>query len=346
MSIQTKELDVNLLEAEFYEKPFYFSYSSLNKLLTAPPLFYKEYILKEREEKHHKYLLEGSLIHYLILENQDFDNKFLVTPDSLPSENSIQVIEHVFKRYLEDDDETLELKDYPKEILEKLEEMDLHQSLKDTKDGLGDDKRIAKIVEPKSELYFEFLKKQKGRIIIDSALLDECTRRADIIKTNSQMRELLGLDIVSDGKRFGVYNELPISIDAEGKELFGYKGVLDNMVIDVKNKLVRINDFKTTSKSLNDFEKSVDYFNYWLQASVYLKLISKFLSKVLTNEWTIEFRFIVFDQYNQLYAFPVSNETLEIWNNKFLEVQKIAKYHYTNKDFTLPYEYALGNVKL
>ena len=34
--LKTKELDTNLLEAEFYEKPFKFSYSSLNKLMTSP----------------------------------------------------------------------------------------------------------------------------------------------------------------------------------------------------------------------------------------------------------------------------------------------------------------------
>jgi hypothetical protein len=83
MSISTKELDTNLLEAEFYEKPFYFSYSSLNKLITAPAIFYKEYVRREREDEFKKYLLEGIIIHYLVLEHQGFDDKFLVTSDNL-----------------------------------------------------------------------------------------------------------------------------------------------------------------------------------------------------------------------------------------------------------------------
>jgi hypothetical protein len=49
--IETKELDPNLLEAEFYEKDLKLSYSALNKLLIAPSVFYKEYVLKEKEDE-------------------------------------------------------------------------------------------------------------------------------------------------------------------------------------------------------------------------------------------------------------------------------------------------------
>ena len=55
-------------EEEFYNKDFKFSYSSLNKLLFSPSLFYKDYILKEREEKTDKHLIEGKLLHLLLLQ--------------------------------------------------------------------------------------------------------------------------------------------------------------------------------------------------------------------------------------------------------------------------------------
>jgi hypothetical protein len=340
MSISTKELDSNLLEAEFYEKPFYFSYSSLNKLLVAPNVFYREYVLKQREDEFKKYLLEGILIHYLVLEHQGFDDKFLVTPDSLPSANSIAVAEKIYEIYKEKDDDTLELADFVQEIDDVLLEMNLHQNVKDQ------DKRIAKIVEPKTESYFDFLKKQKGRTIIDSGLLDTCTRRADVVKANPQMRELLGLDIISDGKTYGVYNELELKVEAEKGKPFGYKGILDNLVVDVKNKTVRVNDFKTTNKTIADFSETVEYWNYWLQATMYMKLVRNFLKAVIKDDWRIEFRFITFDKYDQLYAFPVSETTMTEWTNRLAQVEKQAEYHYTSKDFTLPYDYALSNVEL
>lgn len=338
--IKTKVNDPELLEAEFYSKPFKFSYSSMRKLLEAPSVFYKEYILKEKEDDFKKYLLEGILIHFLILENQNFDDKFLVMPDSLPSSNSIAVIDKVYEMYKDKEDTSLILMDFSPEIDDILTDMKLHQNVKDQS------KRIAKIVEPKGIVYFEFLKKKEGRTIIDSELLDKCTRRAEIVRGNECISELLGLNLVSDGKNYGIYNELPLQIEAEEGELFGYKGIVDNVVVDVKAKTVRINDFKTTSKSLVDFPESVDYWNYWLQAVIYLKLVQNFLDRAIDNTWSVEFRFVVFDRNNQLYAFPVSTSTLKDWQTRFIDVKKEAEYHYNSKDFTLPYKYAQGIVNL
>ena len=50
MSTKKKE-DKYTLETRFYNNPFSFSYSSLSKLLYSPRLFYKDYILNEKEEK-------------------------------------------------------------------------------------------------------------------------------------------------------------------------------------------------------------------------------------------------------------------------------------------------------
>ena len=51
------------LEKEFYSKPLYLSYSGLNKLLFSPKLYYKHYVLQQREEKLESYLIDGKVIH-------------------------------------------------------------------------------------------------------------------------------------------------------------------------------------------------------------------------------------------------------------------------------------------
>ena len=338
----TEKVKSELLEAEFYSKPYNFSYTSLNKLITSPMSFYKEYILKEREDEFKKYLLEGTLIHFLILDNADFDSKFVVMPDSLPSANSIGVVERVFEENSEKIslDPSLQLVDFEDEIDDILTEIGLHQNVKDKA------KRVANIVEPKAEEYFNVLRSKGRKTVIDSALLDKCSRRADVVKSNPQMRELLGLDLVSDGKKYGVYNELELSMKPENDMPFGYKGILDNMVVDVVNKVVRINDFKTTGKTLVDFPQSVDFWNYWLQAVIYVKLVKSYLKTILTDEWSIEFRFIVFDKYDQMYAYEVSKETLKDWHVKFATTEVHALYHYNSKDYSLPYDFAQGIVKL
>jgi len=339
--INTKNTDSNLLEATFYENPFKFSYSSLNTLITSPQAFYNEYVLLNKTDEHKKYLLEGTLIHYLVLEHEGFDDKFIISPLNLPGENNIIIVERIFNEYyLTKNDTTLKLSDFSNQIDSILTDINLHQSVKD------DTKRLAKIIEPKTELYFEFLKNKGSKTIIDASLLDLCTKRADVIKTNPNIRELLGMDLISDGINYGVYNEQPIAIETDGSHPFGLKGILDNLVVDVKKKLIRINDFKTTGKSLHQFNESVEFWNYWLQAVIQIKLVKHFLKDVIDDSWSIEFRFIVFDKYNQLYPFPISDESLKLWNDKLIIVLKQAKYHYEHRDFTLPYDFALGNVKL
>jgi len=340
------EQDKHLLEAEFYSKPFNFSYSSLSKLLLSPDIFYKEYVLKQKDIRTAKHLLEGTLIHFLLLEGNNFADSFIITPEHLPSDNSVAVVKEIHKIYeariKEDPARTdLELGDFPQEIDEVLTAMNLHQSVKDA------EKRLAKIIEPKSIAYFDYLKVKDTKEIIDSTMLDKATLAVSKIKASESICELLGMTREPDGNTFGVYNELPVETPLDGLP-FGLKGIIDNLTIDVLKKQININDFKTSGKPLSEFSDTVEYWKYWLQAVVYIKLTKEFFKNVIKDnpDWTITFRFIVFDKYDQLYAFPVSSDTLKVWEEKFQAAINGAKYHYENKDFTLPYDFAVGNVKL
>ena len=54
---------IKMMENDFYTKKFYFSYSSLNKLMWNPQAFYQAYVLGNREEKVESYLVNGKIIH-------------------------------------------------------------------------------------------------------------------------------------------------------------------------------------------------------------------------------------------------------------------------------------------
>jgi hypothetical protein len=343
-TIDAKETDKNLLEADFYSKPFYFSYSSLNRLLLAPNIFYKEYVLKQKEPYNAKHLLEGTLIHFLILEHNNFDEKFITLPDSLPSDNTIKVLNTVYNKYLERvaEDSTnsnLTLDDFEDEVDEILKTINLHQNVKDQT------KRLAKIIDEQGRSYFDFLKVKNKKELIDSETLDKCTRAADIIKNNKVVRDLLGLDLTPDGKTIGIYNELELQMKLEGFQ-FGIKGIIDNLVINVNTKTIRINDFKTSNKGIQNFKDTVDYWNYWLQAIIYVKLVTSFCKEFLDESWCIEFRFIVFDNCDHIYPFLVKDTTITEWERRYDDVINAALYHYENKEFNLPYEFATGNVNL
>lgn len=324
---------------------FKFSYSSLNKLLNTPKIFYKEYVLGEKEISTEKYLLEGSLIHYLLLDNEKFDSKYIVASDKLPSPTNIAVVKHVF----ENSSKGTSLEDNETLILECLVGLDKHQSLKDTKDGVtGDSKRLKKIIEPNTEEYYNFLQSKGNKEIIDSEMLDKCTRRVNIIKEDIDTLKLLGL-----GKYKDLYQdvkcEYPIDIENVRGFKFGLKGILDNVTVD-KDSKVTINDFKTTSKDLSKFSDTVDFYRYSLQAAVYVELIRVMFNEELDitlRSSDINFNFVVFDRFDQLYTFPVSQETLNSWKREFIDtILPAANWHVESERYELPYEFALKNVYL
>ena len=122
-------------EEEFYLKKFKWSYSSLNKLLFSPSLFYKDYILWDREVRTDKHLIEGKLIHCLLFEAENVNEKFNIVPGKAPSDSVRKVLKDMA---LHTDAETLvSCDDFV--ILDSLKELNLYQSLK------ADESRIAKI---------------------------------------------------------------------------------------------------------------------------------------------------------------------------------------------------------
>lgn len=329
------QLDAKGLEDKFYSLPFSFSYSGLSKLLYSPGLFYNHYILQEREEKLDQHLIEGKVIHCMLLDNGSFNKQFIVSPANLPSANTKSVIDKLFyeKKIVDG-----ELEDYSQEILEILREINLHQSLK------TDQQRIDKIITEDVKSYWQFLKEKGNKDLLDQETLDRCTKAVEILRNNQAVNELMGLTL-SDFELQEVFNEQAIEIQLRNKP-FGLKGIVDNVKIDYAARTVYINDLKTSGKSLSEFRESIDYYNYDLQAAIYSILVSAKLSEVLNDSWKIQFSFVVIDKYQQVGIFEVSQDTLIKWGERFNDVVQIAETHYLTRDYSAPVEFIRGQGKV
>ena len=322
----------------FYKKEFNFSYSSINKLLFSPRMFYNHYVLKQKEDSTDSHLVIGRVLHCLLLEPANFDNQFAVMTSKIPSENYKKIIDNIFRNYLVNQNNTLTLEDYSKDILTHLLTINLHQSLK------TDQQRLDKILTDENNEYFEFLKLSLGKTVIDQTILDNCKMSLHVIKANDDVRALLQLDKIQEDDEIEVYNELIVSMSDKNLP-FGFKGVLDNVVVDHNSKTLFINDLKTSGKSIQDFPESVDYYKYWIQGTIYVMLASeKFLKD--KQDWNVQLTFIVIDKYNQVYPYQVSSESLNKWKIDFEKIVTQIRWHYDNKQYDLPYDLALGNVKL
>jgi hypothetical protein len=321
-------------EENFYSKKFHFSYSGFNKLLFAPSAFYKHYILNQREDKMEQHLIEGSLLHCLLLEEDKFDEKYVVSPGKLPGDSAKKVLDKVFTRACETGSEDLPLSMQEYLILAILQEINLHQSLK------TDAQRVEKMVTDEHTSYYDFLRTKGDKAVIDEDTLNRVKGYAEIVRSNSKITSLLNIGSPDSS------SEVPLVMDTQYS--FGLRGFVDNINIDHSAKVIYINDLKTSGKLLQDFPETIEYYKYWLQAAVYCKLVranNQELNAEL-SDYKIKFHFIVVDKLTQCYAFEVSTVTLNSWMDRLDEVMKIADYHYTNRKYDLPYEYEVGNVIL
>lgn len=321
-------------EEEFYAKKFNWSYSSLNKLLFSPTLFYKDYILQDKEVKTDKHLIEGKAIHCLLFEPDNFNSKFNVVPGKSPSDSVRNVLKNMS---LHTDEEKLNnVEDFI--ILDSLKEMNLYQSLK------ADEARIAKIKNEDNAPYWEFLS-NPAVDVIDQDTLQKCKDSVDQLKDNTSVMSMFENNQTDfDLDPIESYAEKYLVSELDGYP-FGLHGYIDHYVIDHETKIVTISDLKTTGKTVADFRDTVDFYNYWLQAAIYCKLVYDSLGDN-ADEYKIVFKFVVIDVYKQVYVFEVSDESLSAWASGLSGALKTAKHHYDTKNYTLPYEFLVNKIKL
>ena len=325
-----------LKENKFYSNDFNFSYTSLNKLLFSPRLFYKDYILKEREPRTDKHLVEGKLLHLMFLQPQELHNEFSITPGKIPSDNVRKVLQNIM---LYTDVTELSLVD-DMVILDSLKEVNLYQSMKDV------EKRIAKVRTTECEDYFAFKADIGNKDVIDNDMLAKAVERVILLKSNKSVMSIMNYEVTDfEMDPIEIHNEKYLECELKDYK-FGLKGFIDRYTIDHDKKEITIIDLKTTSKGLEKFAETVDFYRYWMQAVIYITLVIK-NSDEKVSSYKINFNFVVIDNYNQIYVFDVLSETKNKWYANFeQEILKVANYHYTNRDYSLPYEFANGNVIL
>jgi len=325
-------------EEAFFSKPFLLSYSGLNKLLFSPALFYSHYVLGQRDDTEDKNMVEGKLIHCLLLKPESFDDEFVLSSVNVPSDNPKKLLQTLFAHYKElksSGDARKDLHEFSNAIVDILVDMNLYQSLK------TDAQRLDKIITEDHVAYWDYMKKAEGRTVIDHDTHAFATAVVDKIKSKPVVMDVMGF--FGDSMN-GVTKQNEIELAKFDEEfLFGLRGFVDNLVFDNMNKEIRVNDLKKTSKDIGSFTDSIEYFRYWMQAAIYYMLVEHvYLSQPAYADYKISFRFVVVDPYMQIAPIRVSDETMQEWLVKTREKIAQANYHFENKSFELPYEFLIN----
>lgn len=325
-------------EESFFSKPFLLSYSGLNKLLFSPALFYNHYVLGQRDDTEDKNMVEGKLIHCLLLKPESFDDQFVLSAVNVPSDNPKKLLQTLFAHYKElksTGDTREDLHEFNNAVIDILVDMNLYQSLK------TDAQRLDKIITEDHVAYWDYMKKAEGRSVIDHDTYTFATSVVDKIASKPIVMDIMGF--FGDSMN-GVTKQNEIELAKFDDEfLFGLRGFVDNLVFDNINKEIRVNDLKKTSKDIGSFTDSIEYFRYWMQAAIYYMLVEHvYLSQPAYAGYKISFRFIVVDPYMQIAPIRVSDETMQEWLIKTKEKIAHANYHFENKSFELPYEFLIN----
>lgn len=314
--------------------------SAIKLLLESPKTYFKHYVLGEKDQKSGKHFDEGSLVHCMVLEPDELKNKFVVMGIDTPTDNTRLCLEHLFSL----DRSATELEEYAEEIIAYLKEVNLHQSLVDDKKSpflTGDEKRIAKIITENSKEYFRIMIEGKEKTIVDVASWDKCYAKAEAILECAKAQFLLKPIAETDEVRY----ELELS-DRPDELQYGVKGIMDVIKVDRENKKIYVSDVKTHGGKLKDFATSAEKYDYWLQPVIY-NILAKSLLRGKAFDYTVEFHFITVDQNNDVYCFPVSQESMDRWTEQLIQlINHKFTYHITTKDFTLPYDFANNLVSL
>ena len=176
-------------------------------------------------------------------------------------------------------------------------------------------------------------------------MLTKAIERVKLIKENKNVMSLMEEKVTDfELDPIEIYNEKYLECELYDYK-FGLKGYIDRYIIDHESKEITIIDFKTTSKGLEKFAETVDYYNYWMQMVIYTTLVIKNCDKK-TIDYKITFKFVVIDSYDQIYIFDITDKTKQMWWEAFHDNLFSADYHYTNKDYSLPYQFANNNVIL
>lgn len=325
--------------------------SILKKILDSPQEFLKaKRKQEERDPTTEEHFIFGSMVDIMLTgTKEEFDKKYAVLKDDVKCTESISVVvEGVFRDhlYLENAGQ-VSLKELPDLILQ-------HCKYANYQSNWKDETRVTKIIELGSK-YFEVLKTTVGKTVVSQSEYAKAVNCKAALQVDQFTREFV-VQKAKPNREF--LDKFIIQFEWKG---YNIKGELDRIVIDHDKKTITPIDFKTTSKSVNNFVSDFWYYRYDFQAAVYFRGLTlseiPAIEELLKNGYKLEnFLYIVVEKNlnNSPMIFSISNKVIDVGfsggilsTNKKLEgfEQAMSRYEFaeTNNSWDYPMEYYNNN---
>ena len=312
------------------------SHSSLSALKVSPQYFQK-YINRELKQDDSRYLDLGSAIHCYILENNTFNDKYIVS--------NVNVIGGMMGKFIE------ALVENEKYVLESV-----HDSTEDTPaefvlqnedhlyqhcyDLAGFKIPIATVIKKldqyENKNYLSFLLEASGKHVLSQEEMEIIIQCSDSVRRHAVASRVLN----------------PVGAEPEKEILwthkdFTIKSIIDNLILDKDNKLVTITDLKTTSKNPYSFIRSYTSYGYYRQIAIYKQAVHAYMEEQGLDPMDYDFKLLIVAlQTTGLYecvVYEPDNLDLSIAIDEFESLLDRLKWHQDHNQWDYPMEYYNNN---
>jgi len=228
------------------------SSSSLKEFSMDRKKYYKKYFLNERvEEEENKAATIGRIVETLLLEKDEFDNRFYMSSiASAPTGNMLLFVEALYKhsRVLSDFSDAVKM------------------AYKDSGYKWTLDKVLEKFNGSDAEIYFKEIKdvRSKNLTVVTADDVENAEKIVQELTTNEVTAEICNL---TTNDRFLIQNQVQVeSYDVDGLEC---KSMMDKVIIDHKTKTIQCYDLKCVWAVENFYEEYYLYRRAYIQAYLY-----------------------------------------------------------------------------
>lgn len=284
------------------------SSSSLKEFSLDRRKYYKKYVLGEKvEEKDTQASVMGKLVETLLMEPDEFDNRFHMSSiASAPTGLMLEFVEALYKFTTEATDEdgnvTRSFEDISKDAY-------VASGFKIKYDAV-----INKFVGSDAEIYYDEIRKvrSKGLSVVTTNDASMAEKIVEELKTNEFTSHIVNL---VNSSRYTIHNQMQVEgYDVDGLKL---KSMLDKVVIDHKEKTIQIYDLKCVWTVENFYEEYYLYRRAYIQAFLYHRAV---LQTTEYQDYEVLYpKFIVCDSgnYNSPLIYTLDTDDIEDAYNGF-----------------------------
>jgi hypothetical protein len=252
---------VELTEAQ-YRAYMLDSSSSLKDFSMDRKKYRKKHILRERvEEKENLAANMGRVVETLLLEPDEFDNRFFMSSTvKAPTGLMLDFVEALYKVSKDATDEDGVIQEEFSVLVEAAHKI---SGFKITCEAV-----MKKFIDSDAQIYYEEIRaiRPKNLTVITSQEISNANKIVEELKSNNVTARIVNL---VDSDRFTVLNQYQVfGFDVDGTP---FKGMLDKVIIDNKLKLISPFDLKCVWSVENFFEDYYLFRRAYIQAYLYYK---------------------------------------------------------------------------